>query len=109
MPRSRRCSSEARYASRNPVEVRRLEDQPLDHRLEPQDLLDPARDDGPQLVERVGGVGAIARVDEPGLEVGALDDLSGERLDARARRAAWTASGVGSQSSSWASSRIVHW
>ena len=61
------------------VEVRRLQDQALDHRLEAQDLLDPARGQEPQLVERVGGVAAVARVDEPGLEVAALDDLARQR------------------------------
>ena len=59
-----------------------LEDQPLDQRLEPQDLLDPARGEGPQLVERVGRVGAVAGVDQPRLEVAALDDLARQPLDA---------------------------
>ena len=45
---SRRCHdrggppSAARYASRKSSNVSSLEDQPLDHRLEPEDLLDPA-------------------------------------------------------------------
>ena len=65
----------------SPSKSGRLEDQPLDHRLEPQDLLDPARDDGPQLVEREGRVGAVAGVDQPRLEVGALDDLARQPLD----------------------------
>ena len=65
----------------------RLEDQSLDQRLEPEDLLDPARGERPELVERVRRVGAVARVDEPGLEVAALDDRRASATRARARGA----------------------
>ncbi len=60
----------------------RFADQPLDQRLEPQDLLDPARSERPQLLERVRRVGAVAGVDQPRLEVAALDDRPREPLDA---------------------------
>src|SRR6185503_16152380 len=64
-----------------PVEVSRLDDQALDHRL------DPAGCQGAKLVETERGLGAIARVDQPGLEVAALHDLAGQPLEpARATR-----------------------
>ena len=57
------------------------DDQALDHRLEPEDLLDPARGQAAELVEAERRVGAVARVDQPGLEVAALDDLAGQPLE----------------------------
>ena len=64
-----------------PVEVGRREDQPLDQRLEPDDLADVAGDEAAELVEPERGVGAVAGVDEPSLEVGPLDDLASQALE----------------------------
>ena len=64
------------------VEAVRLEDQPLDHRLEAKDLFDPNGRERSELVERIRRVAAVARVDEPRLEVRPGRDLTRKPLDA---------------------------
>src|SRR5206468_6455338 len=58
-----------------------LEDQPLDERLEAKDLLDPDGRKGTELIEGIGRVRAIARVDQPRPEVRPLNDLARQPLD----------------------------